>query len=301
MKHFGISHCLIALLTVACAAPAARGIAAELSLRGAFIKLKRDIEVPARGSGAIARLNVEKGTQVQQGAVIGLLDPNEAQANLAFAKAQYDSAAHQAQSDVALQIAVAQAEVDQAEYDSAEKANRRTPGSFSETEVRRLKFRAEARQLQIREEKVNMQVAKYGAAARAAEVTAAEGRLEQRQIIAPLNGVVVDIARHDGEYLREGDTVLRIVQMDTLRAGGFLNLKTDGRAPLLGRAASITFDVDRGRTETLYGKVSYVSPVPLQDGDYHVEVEFENRYDNGMWLALPEQPADVVILDRMAR
>lgn len=301
MKRFAISHCLIVLLTVACAAPEARCVAGELSLRGAFIKLKKDIEVPARGAGVIAKLNVEKGTQVQQGDVIGSLAEIEAQANLAFAEAQYQSAAYQAQNEIDVQVAIARAKVTKAEYDAAEEANRRTRGSFSDSEVRRLRFSAEASALEIKKEQVNMQLAKYAAMARAAEVDAAKDRLERQQIIAPLNGVVVDIVRQDGEYLREGDTVLRIVQMDTLRVGGFLNLKADGREPLLGRAASVTFDVDRGRNETLYGKVTYVSPVPLQDGDYKVEVEFENRYDNGMWLALPEQPADVVILDRAAR
>ncbi len=301
MKHFAISHCLTIVLAVVCAAPAARGVAGELSLRGAFIKLKKDIEVPARGSGSIAKLNVEKGTVVQQGDVIGLLAEAEARANLDFAKARYNSAVYQAQSDIDVKVAIARAKVTQAEYEAAKEANGRTPGSFSVSEVRRLRFSAEASALEIEKEQVNMQLAKYTATAQGAEMAGAEDKLERQQIIAPLNGVVVDIVRQEGEYLREGDTVLRIVQMDTLKAGGFLNLKTDGREPLLGRAASVTFDVDRGRSETLNGKVTYVSPVPLQDGDYHVEVEFENRYDNGMWLALPEQPADVVILDRTAR
>ena len=58
-----------------------------------------------------------------------------------------------------------------------------------------------------------------------AEVQAAEANLERRRITAPLDAVVVELSRHEGEWAQVGDPVMRLVRIDRLRVEGFLNAK----------------------------------------------------------------------------
>jgi multidrug efflux pump subunit AcrA (membrane-fusion protein) len=274
--------------------------AAEYQLRGAFVKLKKDIDVPAQSSGVIKNLKIHKGSIVGPESVMGTLDDTEAIANVSFAQAQLDSAKLQATIDVGVQVAIAGAKAAQAEYDAMLFANRRTPGAFSAADVRRAKFQAERAKLQVENEQFNMKIAGFDVGTRTAQLSVSIDQLKRRQITAPLDGVVVEIARHPGEYVREGETILRVVQMDVLTVSGFLNVKTDGRPPLMNRAVTIMVESDKGKSATLEGRVIFVSPVPLLDGDYRVEAEFENSFDNGIWLMQPEQPATVTVLNRIA-
>lgn len=298
MKSLSLFLCFAVATVVNCGG--VKCSAAEYKLRGAFIKLKKDIAVPARSKGVINKLSVQKGSLVGTDAVMGTLNDIEAKANVVFAQAQLDSANLQATIDVGVRVANAGAKAAQAEYDAMVEANRRTPGAFSAADVRRAQFQAERADLQIENEQFNMKIASFTVGTRGAQLDIANEVLRHHQIVSPLDGVVVEIARHPGEYVQEGETILRVVQMDVLTVSGFLNVKTDGRPPLKDHVVTITVEADKGKTATLEGRVTFISPVPLQDGDYRVEAEFQNQYDNGIWLMQPEQPAKVTVLDRLA-
>jgi multidrug resistance efflux pump len=274
--------------------------AAELQLEDAYVTLNKEIEVPARGSGVIATLRIRKGVYVRKDDVLGMLDETQAKAQVEFAMAQLESARFQATNDIPVQVAVAGYGVAKSDLEAAEAANRQKVGAFSPADIRQLEFSKERARLTIDQRRMEMKIAAFDMQTRGAQLKIEQDNLSRREIIAPMEGVVEDIAREAGEYVREGDTIVRIVQMDHLKIGGYLNHQRHGRRPLVDRVARLTLDVGNQRKVTLVGKVIYVSSLIKAGGDYKVECEFENVYENGMWLMQPGQPAEVTISDELA-
>ena len=50
-------------------------------------------------------------------------------------------------------------------------------------------------------------------------------RSNRRKVRAPIDGVIVELKRHRGEWVAAGDTLLRLLRMDRLRIEGFINAK----------------------------------------------------------------------------
>jgi multidrug resistance efflux pump len=83
--------------------------------------------------------------------------------------------------------------------------------------------------------------------------------LDRHQVIAPTGGMVVELYKRAGEWVRPGDAVLRIVRLNELHAEGFVDgelLPEVGRqVELVARDAS-----DNPQPQAVEGTVAFVSP-----------------------------------------
>ena len=113
--------------------------------------------------------------------------------------------------DINVRYAMAAADVAKAEYEVNADANRRVPGSVPETEINRLLLKCKETTLAIDKAKLDMRVAGHEAEVAQAEADAAQENINRRQINSPLDGVVVELHRHLGEWVQPGDQVLHIV------------------------------------------------------------------------------------------
>jgi multidrug efflux pump subunit AcrA (membrane-fusion protein) len=101
--------------------------------------------------------------------------------------------------------------------------------------------------------------------------------LNRRMIVAPVSGVVVDLYRHVGEWVKPGDPVLRILRIDRLKVEGYLNAAEHG-SEVSGRLVTVTATLPGGRTEQFHGKIVFVSPeVEAVKKDFRVVAEVVNR------------------------
>ena len=89
--------------------------------------------------------------------------------------------------------------------------------------------------LSIEKAKKDLDVAGLQKQVSEAELEAAEANLERRRLIAPLDAVVVELTRHEGEWVQAGDPVMRLVRVDLLRVEGFLNAKNYRPSEIQGR------------------------------------------------------------------
>jgi macrolide-specific efflux system membrane fusion protein len=87
----------------------------------------------------------------------------------------------------------------------------------------------------------------------------AKEKLERRMIAAPLRGMVVEVLRRPGEWVQPGDSIVRIVRLDRLKAEGFLPIKHAG-LDLVGRKVKLIVGSPGERSVEARGQIAFISP-----------------------------------------
>lgn len=100
--------------------------------------------------------------------------------------------------------------------------------------------------------------------------------LEHHRIEAPIDGVVVEILRHKGEWVKPGDPVLRVLRLNRLKVEGYVPI-SEMTSTLAGQNVVISVNGLNGESIELKGKVVFVSPeVDAVNKEIAVWAEFEN-------------------------
>src|SRR5690606_26291557 len=108
------------------------------------------------------------------------------------------------------------------------------------------------------------------------EREAARLSLERRKMLAPIDGVVVEVNARAGEWMEPGEKVLRVLRMDRLRAEGFIATSQLPES-LVGATARVTVDLPGRKNFTVTGQVVFVSPeIDPVNGQVRVWVEVDN-------------------------
>jgi macrolide-specific efflux system membrane fusion protein len=253
-----------------------------------LVSLIDESQVPAQEPGVIVQLNVREGSLVKKGDVLAQLDDAPPQIDRRKAMADQAAATEKAHNDIDVRYAKAAADVAYVEYEKSLDAAHRVPGSVVEVELNRLKLTYRRAELQIEQAQLEQRLAGFTVEEKAAEVSAADEAIRRRQIRAPLDGVVVQVIPHVGEWAKPGDTVCRLVRMDRLRVEGFF--KSDQYAPqdLKGKPVIVSVDMP-GSSQPLQfnGRIVFVSPLVEAGGEYRVWAEVDNRLvlgRNDEWL-----------------
>jgi multidrug resistance efflux pump len=267
---------------------------AEPTVSGCVVTLKSDVDVPAQDAGVLASLEVVEGTEVEKGYPLGGIDDTEPQMQRRIAEYQREAAAKEASNDVSVRYAVSAARVAKATVSEREAANAKVPGTVTQEEMRRLILDHERSVLSIEQAQFELALAKITAQSKAAEVEAADKKLARHQIRAPISGQVVALLKHAGEWVSPGDTILRIVNLETLRIDAFLNAAEYDPGEVDRRPVTVDVELARGRSVQLSGRVVYVNPL-VGVGGYPVWAEVVNRKENGQWLLRPGLIASMTI------
>jgi multidrug efflux pump subunit AcrA (membrane-fusion protein) len=279
----------------------------SVTLPQCLVSLIEEAKVPAQEAGILVELDAREGQQVKAGELLGRVD--DAQIVLAekVARLKLNVAEEKATNDIDVRYAKAAADVSKAEYEQALRLNEKTAGTITDTEVRRLLLTARRAVLAIEQAELDLRVAGLESQVQQGEVAAAAEGVRRRKITSPLDGEVVEVSRHVGEWVQPGDPVVHIVRMDRLRIEGLVNsqdrIGRDGRVvarghdrtEVVGRPVSLTVDLAAGRRASFRGKVVFVNPMDEAGGQYRVWAEVENRKVGGQWLLSPGHMAEMTI------
>ena len=190
-------------------------------------------------------------------------------------------AVEEAGNQVSVDYAKAAHKVAIADLASAEEANRRVPGTITKTEIRRHALSCDQFDLQTEQAIYELGIAAISVKAQQTQLEAAEHDLGRRNIISPIDGEIIDVYPHEGEWLRPGDPIVHIVRMDQLWVEGRLDSTQYSPADVAGRNVIATL----GQHE-FPGKIDFVSPIV--DGDNHFKVRAivvqEPDKQSGQWL-----------------
>jgi len=258
------------------------------------VAIKEEAQVPARTDGLLIAVEAREGMQVHRGDILARQDERLWQAKKEVAEMDRQYAEKEASAEIETQFARAAERVAEVEYLNAVDANKQVEGTFPPSEVRRLKFQWQRAYLQIKQSEFQRALAAIKVDKHAGEVRAAQLQIDRLQIASPLDGEVVEVLKHQGEWAQAGEAVVRVVNFETLKVDGFLDVREHHPADVSGRTVTVQVNV-AGRQFTFPGKIVHVSTLLEGGTDYRVSAEVTNRRERGQWLLRPGMTASMTL------
>jgi multidrug resistance efflux pump len=135
------------------------------------------------------------------------------------------------------------------------------------------------------------------------EVEAAENGIERRLLKSPLDGVVVQVFPHQGEWMQPGDPLARVVRTDKVKVEGYVDAAAWDPEQVRDRPVTVQVTLAKDRRESFAGRMVFVSPLDESGGDYRVVAEVENRRDEAsqQWLLRAGKTASMTVHARQPR
>jgi multidrug efflux pump subunit AcrA (membrane-fusion protein) len=275
--------------------PVVKATADAVIMSHCLISLSEEAQVPAKEAGQLVKIFVKDGDQVLRGHVLAQVDDAHEQMQYRASERKYQAAKEQSENDINVRYSKAAADVAQAQVWRGEEANRKAVGAVTEAQMVEWRLSYKKFLLEIEQAIFKMKTDAMDAAVRKAEMDAAEESISRRKVRAQLDGVVIDIKKHDGEWVQAGDTLARILRIDRLRIEGFLSAADYAPVELAGRPVTVSVTLAHGRQEDFQGIVKFVSPSVEAGNEFRVRVEVLNRKENDFWLLRPGLTADITI------
>ncbi len=247
------------------------------------VLVEKEVEVPAWQSGVLTTVDVERNQAVGEGATIASLDTELPRMEMRIAQLQLDVAKRLAEDNSDIQyheVAL--------EYAETELANFKKIGSsVGGAELRRAELSvAQAKQALIRAQQAKAR-AEAEASLKHASVEAASIRLKRCQVKAPLQGVVSDVLRSEGQWVEAGQTICKIKNLDHLVVDVMVPLRAVDLSTIVGSPVRVEIPNRGGSPALLSGSItSYDSEVSSQ-GLVRVHARVANIQQRGTWSLLP--------------
>jgi multidrug resistance efflux pump len=271
--------------------PAAKG---SPVIEHCLISLIEEVQLPGKEPGVLAVCAGKEGMKIKAGDVLGRIDDIDAKYAKRVKMAELATAKEQATNDVNVRYAIKATEFAKSEYEKAFEATTKVKGSIAQIDLNRFKLAWQKSELQIEQAQMEQKVAKLTTGTKQAEVDAAENNIQRRQIKSPLDGEIISVYKHLGEWVPPGETVFHIVRLDRLRVEGYLNISQYNPAQINGRDVIIDTELV-GQKIRFRGKITFVNPRVEAGGSYQVWAEVPNREENGEWVLRPGLTATMTI------
>jgi macrolide-specific efflux system membrane fusion protein len=241
-----------------------------------MLTLIEQVDVPAADAGVLASIDVTEGQVLEEGAQLAKLEDGEARQLVQRAKLEFDISRLEAANELKVRYARKTLEVAQAELKRATESIEKYRNSVSQSELDALRLAADGATLEVQQAEHDLAVGQLTAQLKENELQLAINRLKRRQLLAPISGVVVQIKRHRGEWVQPGESVVRLVRIDRLRAEGFLSAR-ESLESLAGAEVMLSIDLPGKPGAKFPGKIAFVSPeVNPVNGQARFWAEIEN-------------------------
>lgn len=264
------------LVLAGVALSAASGASQTIDVDAVFIRIIDEVEVPSRATGALSKVLLREGSEVQEGDLLAQIDDTEVKLALRRAEGELEIAKHLASDDTAVRSAKEYRMFAEADFARRARARKNEVGAVSISEFERAKVDAEQARFDIEKAESEFQAAAIRQRLAANDVAMAKRNVETRRIVAPISGVIVETKRKVGEWVQPGDAIFRIVRTDRLRAEGFVNA-SDAVRGLKGANVELTPIVAGVAGQAHSGKIAFVSPeIDPINGQVRIWADFEN-------------------------
>lgn len=264
------------LVTAMALAHCATAKSGEVQVPSVLIKVVEHVEVPARESGALEEVTAREGDMIEAGALLATIEDADVQLDMRRAQLELAAARKQAENDVKVRFARKSLEVAESEQRRALDSQKRLSQSVSQSELDQLRLIAQRSALEVEQAQFEMILAQTTRELKENELALAEHGINQRRVTAPLSGLVTAVNRHRGEWVEPGQTIIRILRLDRLRAEGLASAELLGR-DLHGRPVTLTVEQE-GKPIKFTGKVVFVSPeIDPVNGQVRVWAEIDNK------------------------
>lgn len=258
------------------------------TLSDCLVTLIDEANVGPQEAGVITAIEAYEGLDVEEGALLALIDDSLVRSEKAVAEAEQNVAKAEAENDTEERVAKATVVVADLEHKQVKAANQQAQGAKSLAEVRIKEFTVYKSQAQVAQAQMNRRIAGIKADAAAEKVKATDIAIQRRRIESPLTGKVVKVFSHKGEWATPEKPVLRIVRLDRLRVTGFVDYQQFNPGDLHARPVTLNVKLAGERPAQFEGKITFVNPVVVPNtSQYEIHAEVVNRQENGEWVLQP--------------
>lgn len=268
------ARCFLAALLAICG-NATSALAEQLPVASVILRLQDQAEARAQESGIIRQLLVAEGQRVETGDLLAQLDDRQARVATKAAETEVAIAERQASSDVSIRYATKAHQTAAAELARSQESIRRFPKSVSQSQLDVERLTTDQKLLEQEQATHDRKLAELELKLKRAELEAHRLSVQQRTILAPLSGIVVDVTPKLGEWIEPGQRVCRVVNIERLKAEGFVPA-TDAAQLRIGMPVRLLLMSDESQVYS--GRLTFVSPEadPI-DHQVRVAAEIENR------------------------
>jgi multidrug efflux pump subunit AcrA (membrane-fusion protein) len=267
----------------------------QVQVTHCLVSLIEDIQVPAKEAGALTQVTASEGDYVRAGQLLATIDDRQAQLQKQASIQERDAALAKASDDIEVRYATAAFEVAGAELDRALAVQAKNSGAVAIQDIQKLRLAKHRDELQIDRSKLEMKIARMGAEVKQATVELADEALARRQIVSPIDGLIVSLFHERGEWVNSGEPVLQIVRIDRLRVEGFISAAEVGPEMVSGQPVVVEVALAGGRVAQLPGTVTFVNPLVQAGNKYRVRAEVNNQAELGTPVLRPGMTATMTI------
>lgn len=253
-----------------------------------------DIEVPARLKGFISGLNVEEGDEVDEGQALAELDTDSIDNDVAAARIRKQNAARQANDDTAIQYAQATLEVANKELEINIGLNQRN--ALSDQELERSRLARKQAELQVQRSQAQQDIDRGAVDLEQQNLAAVEDLFDLHTIVAPFKGQVIKINRRAGEYIQEGQTLLRLVDLSQVKVEGSVPTELVNPYKLSGKPVEVSLQLANGEVATFEGTIKSIGLENRLDGTFVVQAIVQNEKRGSEWLLRPNSTVEMKVL-----
>lgn len=274
----------------------------EIEILHALVTSSDPIKLPAREAGSIVEVAVKRGHEVKVGDVVGQIDDTDAVTKREIAAAERDAAQAKAESKSELEAAQQGVLVSKENYDANISLNEGNKKAVSMFDLRRSKFEWQRALAQVGVARTEQEVASHTQKAKAAQIIAAENEIRRRKLTSPVDGVVIQVFKHVGDWAQPGDPVMEIVRMNKVEIDGWVLSDEASPADVFGKPVTIYVDLPgpahKDKPHVVKGHITFASQVMQGSGNsrqFRVSTEVDNEQIDGFWVIQPGTEARMVI------
>lgn len=248
-----------------------KSAANSLPIHCAVLPLER-LEVSSQRDGRIKEIYGRPGTTIKADQIVVQMESDEQTIKRALAEGELRKATTLKSDRSALEAAQALLSKAEATYDMTLKLNQK-----SELELFRLK-------MDVMEKKANLKLAEARATQESIDFDIKEQQLElarweeQRCALkSPVSGMVSEQFKFPGEFVRQGETILRIIHMERVAIRVEFDSQIVPTYKLANRTATATFSSGDGESFEIRGlQFDRILPSNLDSKHYHAIAVVDN-------------------------
>jgi multidrug resistance efflux pump len=283
------------VLVAALGTTVASAAATDPLMYDCLVQYEDQIKVPAPEAGVLVQMAVKEGSQVRQGEVLAKIYDDEVQMQKKAAEYALGAAYKSATDDIQFRYAQKSADVAEKAYETMVESNNTVAKAVAEVDVLKAKLEWEAAILSAEKAEHDQDLAKFDYHQKKAERDASDLALKRRTIIAPFDGEVLNLYRHQDEWVSPGDAIMQLVRLDTMQVEGPLEQSAYDPHEVNGCDVTVEVEMARGRKEQFAGRIAFISSQVELDGSYLVRAEVANRQEHGRWMLRDQMKATMKI------
>lgn len=290
-----IRYSSLFILVIVMGAGSEKSSPEEVVLDHCLVTASSDIELAAPMSGVVKSIPVREGSEVSDKELVMVIDDTQAEIGSRLAEMTWKQATERSEDTSGIEFSKATASVAESEYYRALETNKSVPQAISQMQIEKFEMEMKKARIGVEKAAFDQKQAAWEKQIREKEMQVAKASQDQHYLKSPVEGTVVKKNKSIGEWVMQGESVFRIVNLKTMVVEGYLDLTRNDLQEVVNRDVQVDIHLARNRTVTLPGKIVHVNMM-VQSGDkVLVKAELQNRRENGDWIIIPGMSANMRI------